>query len=108
MMHKADRVEFEKLPEKITVYRGIKLDKRITKSNIHKYFGNAWTTSLKNAISYANDNMKQILKLEIMKSNAIAYFGSATCNDVFIDFEKNPHLESQIQIIDASKIIDAS
>lgn len=98
LMDKAERDYLKKLPEKITIYRGLTVEELKTKK-----FGISWTLDKKTAEFYAytygrnydtNHLKKTVHKMEIDKVDVMAFLNERNEQEVIYLHDKRTYLET--------------
>lgn len=96
MMSKKERKQFDKLPNKLIIYRGTSSDKKITSSNLKKLLGNSWSLdreisiwfTLKHSPKFRGSKYLILLTYELEKNEVISYFTERNENEIFLDYTK--------------------
>jgi hypothetical protein len=94
MMSKKERNQFDKLPKKLTIFRGTSSNKFVTPSNIKKLFGNSWSLdreipiwfSIKHSPKIRGSKYIILLTYKLKKSEVISYFTQRGENEIFLDY----------------------
>lgn len=106
MMGEGERKLYDKLPERITIYRGINDKERITRNNFQKYVGNSWTLDKQKSIWFSNrleQKYRVVLSTEISKSQVLSYFIIREEEEILVDYEKLDYSKIHIEEVKSSK-----
>ena len=96
MMTSNEKKRYNKLPQKLTIYRGTSSHKKITKSNVNELYGNSWSIDREISIWFGMNHSPKfrgskyiiLLTYELDKSEVVSYFTERGENEIFIDYTK--------------------